>query len=368
MRLVSSIPNIAKGDWNSVVNFAIAVQKNINKLSGSKLGTDSIPSFSSIYLTGMTAGRLISTDSTKTVVSTDLNSWVTGTSNQVNVTNDGDGTITLALDGNISSLSALTPSDSNIIVGNGTTWVAESGATARTSLGLGTTDSPTFNSLNINTASGLNSPMFYCPDASVNYYVTFRSQRSVTLTLDSYREDLSGSCVVVRHARGTVSSPAILKVTDEIGGFFARAYDGVGAWRNSAGFEFTVSNTPDAGKSPPSSIRFYVSNGTTTSWQSAGCFLHNGNFGAGTLTPSEKIHSTGKVRADSVFNCNGTDGVTQAASAGTVCDVTALAGGIATAQTQVTYAADGTYNFDATSGKVSSITITNGRITSITTA
>lgn len=36
----------------------------------------------------------------------------------------------------VADIAALPPTDSNIIVGNGTTWVAESGATARTSLGL----------------------------------------------------------------------------------------------------------------------------------------------------------------------------------------------------------------------------------------
>jgi uncharacterized protein YdaL len=87
-----------------------------------------------------------------------------------------------------------------------------------------------------------------------------------------------------------------------------------------------------------------------------------------TLATDGQATITGKVRSNAGFNLNGTDGVTQAASAGTVCDVTALAGGIATAQTQITYATNGTYNFDATSGKVSSITITNGRITGITTA
>lgn len=35
----------------------------------------------------------------------------------------------------VTNISALTPTDSNIIVGDGTTWVVESGATARTSLG-----------------------------------------------------------------------------------------------------------------------------------------------------------------------------------------------------------------------------------------
>lgn len=39
---------------------------------------------------------------------------------------------------NLTAIAALSVADNNIIVGNGTTWVAESGATARTSLGLGT--------------------------------------------------------------------------------------------------------------------------------------------------------------------------------------------------------------------------------------
>jgi len=37
----------------------------------------------------------------------------------------------------LTDIAALTPTDGNIIVGDGSTWVAESGATARTSLGLG---------------------------------------------------------------------------------------------------------------------------------------------------------------------------------------------------------------------------------------
>jgi len=94
----------------------------------------------------------------------------------------------------------------------------------------------------------------------------------------------------------------------------------------------------------------------------------DGNVGINVDPANEKLEVAGKIRANTAFNLNGTDGVTQAASAGKVCDVTALAGGIATAQTQITYAANGTYNFDATSGKVNSITITNGRITAITTA
>jgi hypothetical protein len=40
------------------------------------------------------------------------------------------------LDSDLTAIAALTPTDNNIIVGNGSAWVAESGATARTSLGL----------------------------------------------------------------------------------------------------------------------------------------------------------------------------------------------------------------------------------------
>lgn len=42
------------------------------------------------------------------------------------------------LDAELTAIAALSVTDSNFIVGNGTTWVAESGTTARTSLGLGT--------------------------------------------------------------------------------------------------------------------------------------------------------------------------------------------------------------------------------------
>lgn len=47
------------------------------------------------------------------------------------------GTNVQAYDAELAAIAALAVTDGNFIVGNGTTWVAESGATARTSLGLG---------------------------------------------------------------------------------------------------------------------------------------------------------------------------------------------------------------------------------------
>lgn len=59
------------------------------------------------------------------------------------------GTTVQAWDAGLDAIAALAVTDSNIIVGNGTTWVAESGATARTSLGLSTSSNPEFATVNI---------------------------------------------------------------------------------------------------------------------------------------------------------------------------------------------------------------------------
>lgn len=58
-----------------------------------------------------------------------------------------------AYDAELAAIAALSVTDSNFIVGNGTTWVAESGATARTSMGVGTGDSPQFTGVNIGHAT-----------------------------------------------------------------------------------------------------------------------------------------------------------------------------------------------------------------------
>lgn len=48
-----------------------------------------------------------------------------------------ESTRTLSVSADLAALDSLTPSNGNFIVGTGTTWTVESGATARTSLGLG---------------------------------------------------------------------------------------------------------------------------------------------------------------------------------------------------------------------------------------
>lgn len=63
------------------------------------------------------------------------------------------GTNVQAWDVDLDELRVLANTDSNFIVGNGSIWVAETGTTARTSLGVGTGDSPHFTAINIGHAS-----------------------------------------------------------------------------------------------------------------------------------------------------------------------------------------------------------------------
>lgn len=63
------------------------------------------------------------------------------------------GTDVQAYDAGLADIAALAVTDGNVIVGNGTNWVAESGATARTSLGVGTGDSPQFTGIELGHAT-----------------------------------------------------------------------------------------------------------------------------------------------------------------------------------------------------------------------
>lgn len=77
-------------------------------------------------------------------------------------------------DAGLTDIAGLAVTDGNIIVGNGTNWVAESGNTARTSIGLGTGDSPTLTALTLSNGQ-LVFPAVQVPSAGAN-------------TLDDYEE------------------------------------------------------------------------------------------------------------------------------------------------------------------------------------
>ena len=134
------------------------------------------------------------------------------------------GTHVQAWDAQLDEIAALTPTDGVFIVGNGTSFVSESGNTARTSLGLGTGDSPTFtdvtltgvlNTNEINTQSDLvwstSTEVFSTSDYYIAGSLNIASSVYITDELD-VEEDLRVGASL------TVSGAAILSSNATIGG------------------------------------------------------------------------------------------------------------------------------------------------------
>ena len=91
------------------------------------------------------------------------------------------GTDLQAYDAGLADIAGLAVTNGNFIVGDGANWVAESGATARTSLGVGTTDDVQFDSFGVGTAaSGTTGQIratdditaFYSSDAALKEDIT----------------------------------------------------------------------------------------------------------------------------------------------------------------------------------------------------
>jgi len=81
---------VKEGDWRSV-------KRAIQALSA-RLDQDQTQTFATITLTDLTATRLVQTDADKKLASvTDLTSWIAGTTDEVTITDDTDGTLTLSL-------------------------------------------------------------------------------------------------------------------------------------------------------------------------------------------------------------------------------------------------------------------------------
>ena len=91
-----------------------------------------------------------------------------------NVLVDADiGVAVQAYDAQLADVAGLTPTDGNFIVGNGTNFVAESGATARTSIGLGNVENTALStwagSANVTTLGTISTGTWQATDVGVAY-------------------------------------------------------------------------------------------------------------------------------------------------------------------------------------------------------
>lgn len=87
--------NLVRGDW-------VRLRQILQHLYATRLGVNQSPTFAGMTVSGtftlsnLTATRLVSTNASSELASTDLDSWVSGTANQVNVADNGGGTIILS--------------------------------------------------------------------------------------------------------------------------------------------------------------------------------------------------------------------------------------------------------------------------------
>jgi hypothetical protein len=81
----------------NVTSTTVNTNFNADLVDGQHLSVTDTPTFDGVILSSLTANRLVSSDGTKALVSVAaLTAWVSGTTNQIIVTDDGDGTITLS--------------------------------------------------------------------------------------------------------------------------------------------------------------------------------------------------------------------------------------------------------------------------------
>ena len=134
------INSIKDNDWPSI-------RSAIQQLSKNALGPDASPQFTGLTLSELTGNRILYGDASGKLTSvSDFTDWIAA-SGGLTSADDGDGTLTVGTTGVLEDLNTLgaAASDGQFIVATGAgAFAYESGDTARTSLGLGSGDSPTF--------------------------------------------------------------------------------------------------------------------------------------------------------------------------------------------------------------------------------
>ena len=118
--------------------------------------------------------------------------YLNGVSSNIQTQLDAKG----ASNANLTAIGNLATTDGNFIVGSGSTWVAETGSTARASLGLGTISTQAANSVSISggTITGLGAPSSSSDAATKNYVdnlVTGLKTRIITRVATTANVDLS---------------------------------------------------------------------------------------------------------------------------------------------------------------------------------
>jgi len=213
-----------------------------------------------ITVNQLTASRLLSTDGSKALVSSDLVFWVAGTTNQVTVTDDGDGTITLSGPQDIHT--GATPTFAGLTV--------DAGASPGTLLTVQSTGE------------------------TANSIIDFQCERYLLCNYTVARTSGAATQFTVRRSRGTLASPSAVANNDEIGAFVFRGYDGY-SYINVCGIKSAIEGTVSE-NSVPGSLYFYTNSGASNyrvvgKFDDSGLFIADYGVKAQNLTPSRLVAS-----------------------------------------------------------------------------
>jgi len=238
-----------------------------------------------------------------------------------------------AWDDDLDDIAALTPTDGNFMVGDGSDWITESGNTARTSLGLGTGDTPQFTRLGIGAA------------ASSGFGVRNIFNTSNTAVATEYAvysqmvcEPAANSGTYFRGGQFEVETKSANNFTGYVQGtLYLVEHEGTGTLAQQIGLDIRPQNSSTGTVSDQRALNISSSNeaagGTVSQYYgiyhnysnvgtlTASYFIYDlsdmdsyfsGKCGFGDSNPQEDVHANDTVRADVAFNLNGTDIITSA--------------------------------------------------------
>ena len=146
------------GGASTIATVDLTASRALVSNSSGKVAVSSVTSTELGYVSGVSSAIQTQLDA-KNVKANNLSDVVSASTARTNL-GLAIGSNVQAFDAQLSDIAGLTPSDGNFILGDGSNFVTESGATARTSLGLGTIATQAANSVAITGGSitGMSAP------------------------------------------------------------------------------------------------------------------------------------------------------------------------------------------------------------------
>jgi len=146
------------GAASTIATSDLTASRALVSNSSGKVAVSSVTSTELGYVSGVSSAIQTQLDA-KNVKANNLSDVVSASSARTNL-GLAIGSVVQAFDAQLSDIAGLTPTDSNFIVGDGSNFVTETGATARTSLGLGTIATQAANNVAITGGSitGMSAP------------------------------------------------------------------------------------------------------------------------------------------------------------------------------------------------------------------